>query len=379
MNEVMSKVYAGLCLSDPHPDRAGDGSPTRTLSSARFAGRYRLVDFMLSNMVNSRIFTIGMILNSHYQSLISHIGMGKEWDLARKTGGVTFFPPYLADERQSVNSELDGPLQRAVQFIMEESKTEYIVLTDSSMVYNIDYRVAAEAHRKSGADITAIYTRKCVTAAEREYAVVFDIGDNGRVSGVGKARIMDEPLNVSLGAYIMRKKYFAQLTAGEKNCGMFRFSRVLIADALGRMNIASYEFRGYTAQISSIETFYRYNMEMLDTEKRNSLFGFEGRLISTNKRDSLPTKYGKNSSIGNSIISDGCRIDGTVINSVLSRNVRIAAGAVVKNCILQEGTQIERSAKLDCVITDAQVVISENRGMVGYETYPTYIEYARVV
>ena len=372
-------MYVGLCLSDPHPDRAGDGSPIRTLSAARFAGRYRLVDFMLSNMVNSKIFTIGMILNSHYQSLISHIGMGKEWDLARKTGGVTFFPPYLADERQSVNSELDGPLQRAAEFMLEESKSEYIILTDSSTVYNIDYRVAAEAHRKSGADITAIYTRKSITPAERENAVVFEIADNGRISGVGKAHNLDDLLNVSLGAYIMRKKFFIQLTAGEKNCGMFRFSRVLIAGALDRMDIAGYEFRGYTAQISSIETFYRYNMEMLDTEKRNSLFGFEGRRISTNKRDSLPAKYGKNSEIRNSIVSDGCQIDGTVINSVLSRNVRIAAGAVVKNCILQDYTQIERSASLDCVITDRHVTILENRGMVGYDTYPVYIERARVV
>jgi len=371
-------MYTGLCLPDPHPDRVGDGSPIRTLSAARFAGRYRLVDFMLSNMVNSGIFTIGMILNSHYQSLISHIGMGKEWDLARKSGGVTFFPPYLADERQTVNSELDGPLQRAAEFMLE-SKNEYIILADSSVVYNMDYRMAAEAHRKSGADITAIYTRKKITPAERDYAVIFDIADNGRVKGVEKAPHSNEPLNVSLGAYIMRKKYFIQLTAAEKNCGMLRFSRVLISDALNRLKVAAYEFRGYTAQVCSIETYFHYNMEMLDTDKRKALFGFEGRQISTNRRDSLPTKYGKYAEIKNSIISDGCKIEGTVINSIISRNVKIGTGAVVKNCILQDDTTVERNATLDCVIADRMVVISENRGMVGYHSYPVYIERARVI
>jgi len=371
-------MYTGLCLSDPHPDRIGDGSPIRTLSAARFAGRYRLVDFMLSNMVNSRIFSIGMIFNSHYQSLISHIGMGKEWDLARKTGGVTFFPPYLADERQTVNSELDGPLQRAIEYLLE-SKSEYIVLADSSVVYNMDYGPAAEAHRKSGADVLAVYTKKVVSPGERDNAIVFEINEDGRVSAAKKALEGSETQNVSLGLYIMRKKFFIQMVAGEKNCGMHRFSRVHIADALNRLSILGYEFRGYTAQICSIETFYRYNIEMLDVEKRNALFGFEGRRISTNRRDSLPTRYGKYTEIKNSIISDGCRIEGTVINSVLSRNVRIEAGAVVKNCILQDDTLIERNAVLDCVITDRQVIISENRGMVGYHTYPVYIERARVV
>ncbi|MCL2125091.1 MAG: glucose-1-phosphate adenylyltransferase subunit GlgD [Oscillospiraceae bacterium] len=371
-------MYTGLCLSDPHPDRAGDGSKLRTLSAARFAGRYRLVDFMLSNMVNSKIFTIGMVLNSHYQSLIGHIGMGKEWDLARKSGGVTFFPPYLADERQSVNSELDGPLQRAAQFIME-AKDEYIVLADSSVVYNMDYRTAIEAHRKNEADITAIYTKRAISPGERENAVILDIADDGRIYGINRAPYTNEKLNVSLGAYVMRKGFFIQLTANEKNCGMLRFSRILLADALERMNVMGFEFCGYTAHISSVETFFQYNMEMLDAEKRNALFDVEGRHIFTNRRDTLPTKYGKDADIRNSIIADGCQIDGTVIDSIICRNVRIKPGAIVKNCILQDDTVVERGAMLDYIIADRSVSVSEHRSMIGSNTYPVYIERARVI
>jgi len=371
-------MNVGLCLSDPHPDRAGDGSTIRTLSATRFAGRYRLVDFMLSNMVNSKIFNISMILNSHYQSLISHIGMGKEWDLARKSGGVTFFPPYHTDERRSVNSELDGPLQRASEF-MADSKADYLIIADSSVVYNMDYRLAVEAHKKSGADVTAIFAKKTITTTERENAIAFDIDDANRIRGVIHAPNSSDSLNISLGAYVMRKRFFLQLTAGEKNCGMLRFSGVLLAGALERLNVMAYEFKGYTAQICSIETFFHYNMEMLELEKRNALFDFEGRRISTNRRDSLPTKYGKNADIKNSIVSDGCRIEGTLINSVICRNVRIGEGAIIKNCILQDDTVVGKDATLDCVIADHSVVISENRSMVGYRTYPVYIERSRVI
>jgi len=368
----------GLCLSDPHPDRAGDGSSIRTLSAARFAGRYRLVDFMLSNMVNSKIFTIGMILNSHYQSLISHIGMGKDWDLARKSGGVYFFPPYYADERRSVNSELDGPLQRAAEYLME-LKTDYVVLADSSIVYNIDYRKAVEALKKSGADVTAIYTKKKITPGERENTVAFTLSEEGDVLSVGLAPPNAENVNASLGAYIMHKRHFIQLTAGEKNCGMLRFSRVLLAGAIGRLSVNSYEFKGYSAHICSVETFFHYNLEILEIDKRNSLFDFEGRQIFTNRRDSLPAKYGKNAEIKNSIVSDGCQIDGTVINSTICRNVKVATGAVIKNCVLQDETTVEKNASLDCIITDNSVIISENRNMMGYRTYPVYIERGRVI
>ena len=371
-------MHIGLCLSDPHPDRAGDGSKNRTLSAVRFAGRYRLVDFMLSNMVNSKIYTIGMILNSHYQSLISHIGMGKEWDLARKSGGVTFFPPYLADERQSVNSELDGPLQRAAEFLAEV-KDEYLVLADSSVVYNIDFRSAIEAHRKSGADVTAIYTQKVITPAERENAVILDILENGRVCGVNRAPYSSETQNVSLGAYIMRKGFFIRLTANEKNCGMLRFSRVLLSDALERLTVMSYEFKGYSAHISSIETFFHYNMDMLDGSKRSELFDYEGRRIFTSLRDSLPAKYGKRAEISNSIIADGCQIDGTVTNSIICRNVRIKEGAIVKNCILQDDSVVEKDSMLDCIIADRGVVFSENRSMIGSYSYPVYIERGRTI
>jgi len=277
-----------------------------------------------------------------------------------------------------VNSELDGPLQRAAEYLTEH-KTEFVIVADSSIVYNMDYRKAFDAHKKSGADITAIYTKKKISPGERENTVSFGISEEGLVTSVDLAPPNAENVNVSLGAYIMHKRHFIQLTAGEKNCGMLRFSRVLLSDALNRLTVKSYEFKGYSAHICSVETFFHYNLEIIEIDKRNALFDFEGRQIFTNRRDSLPAKYGKNADIKNSVISDGCQIDGTVINSTICRNVKIATGAVVKNCVLQDDTIVEKNASLDCIITDNSVVISENRSMMGYRTYPVFIERGRVI
>ena len=371
-------MYLGLCLSDPHPDRASDGSMKRTVSAARFGGRYRLIDFMLSNMVNSGIYDIGMVLNSHYQSLIGHIGTGKEWDLARKSGGVTFFPPYLADERQSVNSEIDGPLYRAVERL-GNNRAEYLVLADSSVVYNMDYRRAIAAHHESGADVTAIYARKPVDADARESTVVFDLTDAGFVRAISSAQNIDSAQNVSLGAYILPKQLFMQLVSNERNCGMLRFSRELLAGALKRLRVRAYLFEGYSAQVSSVETYFRHNMEMLDIESRRSLFNVEGRQILTSRRDSLPTKYGKSASVTNSLIADGCQIEGSVTNSVICRGVRIRPGAMVTNCIIHGGVVVEKGAVTGSLILDRKVIVSEGRRLLGSPNYPVYISPGRVV
>jgi len=364
-------MITGLCLSDPHPDYISDGSATRTLSATRFAGRYRVVDFMLSNMVNSGIVNIGMILNSHYQSLTDHIGTGKEWDLARKSGGVKYFPPYLTDERQSVNNEMDGPLYRAAQ-ALADSRTQYIVLADSGIVYNMDYRRAIETHIDTGADVTAVYTKKIVGADTTQNTAAFRISEDNRITSIRAAKAVATQQDVSLGVYVMQKSVFLQLISGEKNCGMLRFSKEILASSLRRLKVMPYEYTGYSARICSVDTFFRYNMDMLDTEKRKALFQVEGRRIYTSRHDTLPTKYGRDAEIKNCIIADGCQIEGTVINSVICRNVRVGPGAIVKNCIIQSGT-IEKDAQLEWIVADRGIFISEGRKLISTDTYPMYI------
>jgi len=236
----------------------------------------------------------------------------------------------------------------------------------------MDYRHVVEAHINTGADVTAVYAKKIVGSDTTQNTAVFRLSEDNRVTSIRAARATSTHQNVSLGVYVMQKSVFLQLISGEKNCGMLRFSKEVLAGSLRRLQVAAYEYTGYSARICSLETFFRYNMDMLEPEKRKALFQDDGRRIYTSRRDTLPTKYGRNAEISNSIIADGCQIEGTVINSVLCRNVRVGPGAVVKNCIIQGGT-IEKDAELEWIVADRDVFVSEGRRLISTNTYPVYV------
>ena len=367
----------GLCLSDLHPQAFGDGSNHRTASAVHFAGHYRLIDFMLSNMVNSGIYSVAIVLGSQYQTLLTHIGPGREWDLTRSVGGVNFFPQYPGGERR-YNEILDEPLQRALLFA-EETKTEHILVADGSTAYNIDYREPLERHLAAGADVTAIYVKKPLLEIERPHAAAFQIDRNARIREIVFQPPAGEEANLSLGAYIIRKTVLLRLLSRERFCDMTKFTCEVLGGALKSLKVTGWQFTGYTARISSLQTFFHYNMEMLDPEKRVPLFSNDGRRIHTKIYDSAPTKYGGEADVRNSIVSNGCVIEGKVENCVLFRDVQIKAGAVVRNSILQGDTVVGADAELNWIVTDEQVIIAENRNLLGYKTHPVYIEKGKIV
>ncbi|MDR0469613.1 MAG: glucose-1-phosphate adenylyltransferase subunit GlgD [Peptococcaceae bacterium] len=367
----------GLCLSDLHPQAMGDGSNHRTASATHFAGHYRLIDFVLSNMVNSGIYTVAIVLGSQYQTLLTHIGAGREWDLSRSSGGVQYFPQYPGGERR-YNDVRDEPLQRAVGYI-EEAKTDYVVVVDGSFVYNIDFREPLVQHEATGADVTAIYARKPLAEIAQAHAVAFKLERNGRVSEVIHMPPAQEEVNLFLGAYVIKKTALLRLLSRERFCDITKFSCELLGGALKSLKVLSWEYKGYAARISSLQTFFHYNMEMLDPENREPLFDSGGRRIHTKVHDSEPTKYGKDADVRNSIISNGCVIEGTVENCVLFRDVQVKAGAVVRNSVLQRNTVVSENAELNWIVTDKMVIISENRNLLGYKTHPVYIEKGKIV
>jgi glucose-1-phosphate adenylyltransferase len=367
----------GLCLADPRPEIIHDGGK-RTISATHFAGRYRLVDFMLSNMVNSGISSVAMILNSQYQSLVTHIGTGKEWDLSRKSGGVTLFPPYYSEEPSQRRNEPDEALQRALAFV-GQSRAEYVVLAECSTLLNMDFRALLAVQNKTGADIVAAYGCKTVLPMEQAQTVTYDVAGDGRLIGIMTSAWGTGQSKVSLGVFLMRKTTLRQLLAGEYSCDMRHFITQILKPNLDRLQVAAYCHDGYFARIVSPETFFHYNMDMLDSTKKRRLFFYEGRGIYTNSRDSLPTRYGPAARVTNTIIADGCEIYGTVENCVIFRNVKVKAGAVVKNSILQGDTVVENGAFLDWIVTDNGVIVTEDRRLMGYKTYPVYIRRDTIV
>jgi len=372
-------VNIGLCLSDLHPQVYGDGSGIRTAAAVHFAGNFRLIDFMLSNLVNSSVYSIAIVLGSQYQSLLGHIGSGREWDLARSSGGVHFFPPYPLTERP-FNEMRDEPLQRALTYI-ESSKTDDVLVADCSTIYNLDFQEVLAHHRSSSSDVTAIYVRKPLLEMDQPHAVVYKLGSKGRISDIvsNPAIPPGEEMNISLGAYILKKNVLLRLLSRERSCDIMKFSCGLLAPSLKSLKVTSWRFDGYSARISSLDTFFHYNMDMLDPAKREGLIYSGGRRIHTSVRNALPTKYGSAADIRNSIVSNGCIIEGTVENCVIYRDVQIRAGAVVRNSVLQRNTVVGSNAELNWIVTDHDVIISDNRNLLGYRTHPTYIGVGKVV
>ena len=371
-------MNVGLCLSDLHPQAFGDGSNHRTASATNFAGHYRLIDFMLSNMVNSGVYSVAIVLGSQYQTLMAHIGSGREWDLARtSSGGLQFFPQYPGGERR-FNDIRDEPLQRAIGFV-EGEKTDDVLVMDGNGVYNIDFREPLEKHQESGADVTALYVKKPILDIDTTHAVCFILGRSGKVTGVVCQPPAGERRNLSMGAFIVKKRVLLQLLARERFCDVTKFSCEMLEGILKSHKVNAWEFKGYATRICSFPTFFHYNMEMLEPAKREPLFDCDGRRIHTVGHDSEPARYGKDADIRNSIISNGCVIEGTVENSVIFRNVRIQPGAVVRNSILQRETVVGENAELNWIVTDRQVIISDNRTLLGYKTHPVYIEKEKIV
>jgi len=310
----------------------------RTPAAIHFAGRFRLIDFTLSNLVNSGIYRIGLVLDSNYQTLVDHIGSGKDWDLSRKIGGLTLFPPYLTDETDG-----NSPIKRAMLHL-NGSNTDTVVICDASTYYNMDYRPALSQFYEGKTDVMSI------------------VGSSG-ISGT-----------VPLHTYIMSKQ--TALLAMSK---LTENSGVDFRQIISQFSIRDYKFDGFWGRISDYYSFYLGNMEMLDSEKRNALFNHGGGQIHTSSRDSLPVRYGRSAKVSNSLIADGCQIDGTLENCVIFRRTQVQKSSIVFNSVLQSDTLVEPDAQLNYVVTDKNVIITYGKKLSGTPEKPLYIEANSVV
>ena len=365
----------GIIFSDIHEWEIGELDRHRTAASLPFGGRYRLIDFVLSHMVNSGIYDIGLITKTNYQSLMNHIGSGKDWDLSRKNGGIMIYPPYSGGESEGLYTGRLDALKRVLKFL-KSSNHDYVVMTDCDMLCNIDYRDVIDYHIESGADITAVYAEEKLNKARSVHSILYQVSESGRVVDVSLYPEVDGTFLTSLNTWVMSKEYLLKLVADSQSHGLTKFSRDILATNCSHIKIMGYHYQGYRGHIESLESYLECNLDMLDLQKRNALFC---RPIYTNVRDTKPTRYGNSAHVKNSLIADGCTIEGTVENSVIFRGVHIGKQCVVKNSILMQDTQVGEHANLDWIITDRGVVIRENRLLSAFHSCPFYIEKEKVV
>ncbi len=375
----MSSNVLGLIFSDIHTWGVSELIANRTVASIPFLGRYRLIDFALSNMVNSDIYNIGVMTKSNYRSLIDHIGSGKEWDLSRKNGGLTLLPPYISGSSAGPYEGRLDALKRAKYFI-ESANCDYIILADCNVVYNIDYSDVIEYHKKSGADITCVYTK---TANKREapsQLIVYDkIDENGRIHDVMLDPAVEGEFCAGLSTWVFSRDVLLHVMADATSHGMSSFFTDVLLGHIHSLKLMGYKHEGYSARIDSLSSYLNNSMRLLEKESRNELFNIPGRNIHTRVRDSSPTKYGSEAVVKNSLIADGCVIEGVVENSILFRGVKVNKGSVVKNCILMHDALVENNASLSWIIADKHVTIRDNRTLSADKRYPFYIAKGKMV
>ena len=357
----------GLIFSNAYDSAIPELTTLRTMGSVPFGGRYRLIDFVLSNMVNSGMSKVGIATKSNYQSLMDHLGSGKPWDLSRKNSGMYILPPFSTKDAGGVANRIE--LLHGCMNFLSHSKEEYVLLTDCNVVCNIDFGELLEAHIASGADVTAAF--RTGTKPALTDLMSFSL-DGARITGVSVGAPTGGDEAYSLNIFLMRKALLERLINEAVSLHFDDFERDLIQRNLQALNICGFEEKGFVRTLSSLQSFYDVNMELLEKENRRQLFT-AARPVYTKVRDDMPTIYGLGSEVRNSLIADGCTIEGTVENSILFRGVRIGKGAVVRNSILMQGSMIGENAQVCCVVMDKNGLLKPGKTLCGDRTFPIYI------
>lgn len=360
----------GLVFANMHDTTLGDMTKNRTMGSVMFGGRYRLIDFPLSNMVNSGISEVGVITKSNYQSLLDHLGSAREWDLARKKGGLYILPPFGNVESTLYRGRIEA-LYGAMSFI-KHSRAKYVVLSDCDVVTNIDYKPIVAAHIESGADITAVAHTGVYSSDDIKTSTVFNVDADKNVTSVLINPDISGTCTTSLNVFVMSMDFLIETVNDAMARGNVSFERNILQEKCRELKIKIYEYDNYFSKLNSPESYFKSNMALLEPENARKLF-VPKRSIYTKVSDNAPVKYDLDSKVSNSLIADGCIIEGEVGNSVLFRGVKVGKGAKVKNCILMQGTVVGDNAELNYLITDKNVSICENHILTSSPQYPMYV------
>ena len=373
----------GIIFSNLHDKNIPELTRKRTMASVPYACRYRLVDFALSNMVNSGITNVSIITHYNYQSLMDHIGSGKDWDLARRKGGIKLLPPYMSAFANNQNALYNSRLEamKSVNYSISRFTSDYVVLSDCDVICNIDLNDMINDHVKNNADITMAVKRVLLTRENCKRNVIVESDDNGRITDVnayptGETGYRDINLNI----VVINREYLQSVVLDAIAHGYTSFNRDVLARNASRRNYRIYKYDGYFATINSLEDYYMHSMELLgDPTNRSQLFNVKNRPIYTKVRNSAPAKYNSTSNVKNSLIADGCVIDGTVENSILFRGVKVGKGTTVRNSVLFQDTVTGENVFLNCVIADKNVVIRDGRMLSGHETMPFFIDKGKMI
>lgn len=370
----MAISAAGIIFSSLNNNTHSRLTSDRTVAAIPFACRYRLIDFALSNLVNANISNINIVANYNYRSLLEHIGSGKDWDLARRKSGVNIISPFqtaVNADAKMFTTRMEA-LKNMKEYIAEFTE-DFVVMMDSDTVLNIDIADVLKKHEKTGADIT-IVTQSVKPGSSLRTPKMMISSVAGRVIDIA----MDQEYNernpeISLNIFVMKTEYLRLLLEEAEAYNLESLTTFMLKNCKSA-NYRTYKYSGYVASIYSFNDYYQHSMELVKSEKaRDSIFGKKEFPIFTRVHNSAPTAHKSSAVVENSMIADECVIEGTVINSVIFRDVKVEKGAIVKNSVLFHGTHVAKNANLNCIVTDKDVFITEGVNLSGNDNMPFYI------
>ncbi len=376
----MAISAAGIIFSSLNDNTLSRLTGDRTVAAIPFACRYRLVDFCLSNMVNANMSNIHIVANYNYRSLSEHIGSGKDWDLARREGGINIISPYQT--AHSSHAKLFSTHMEALISMKEyidEFKEDYVVLMDSDHVVNIDVEDVLKTHELTGAKITLV-TCEIDKNYSSKHPRIMVSSVAGKVTDITlSATYTERNPELSLNMFVMSTDYLRKLIEEAQGYNLNSLTSLILKN-FKYENYRTYRCNGYVASVSSFLDYYKHSIELAkNSEARESLLEKKNAPIYTRVHNSSPVVYKSTAKVEGSMIADECIIEGTVINSVLFRGVHVSKGAVVKDSVLFSGTHVGKNASLNCIVTDKDVYVSDNVSLSGNENMPFYVQKGRKI
>ncbi len=372
---MRTATVAGIVFANSNDKLLKRLTSHRSMASVPFGARYRLIDFSLSNLVNAGITNIGIITKENYRSLMDHVESGVHWDLDRKNGGLRLLPPYSQSGLKRYSGTVDA-LHGAEDYI-KRCKADYIVLCAADILANIDISDVIKTHLNTEADITTVY-HNGILPPNREDAMLLTLGADNRITAIGFDGEVGAEFKYGIGITVISRELLLKLIDDAYDNDLPSFNRNVLAAKLNQLKIYGYEHSGFVTLMNGTDTYYKASMALLQSDVRRQLFNKE-RPVYTKKRDDMPTRYGTKANVTNSLIADGCVINGTVKNSIIFRGVTVEKGAVVENSILMQETSVGADAQLNKVIADKNAVIGNGMVLKGTDEKRFFIEKNEIV
>ncbi len=365
----------GIIFANSNDELVPQFTKKRSMASIPFGGRYRLIDFALSNFVNAGINKVGIITKSNYNSLLDHLGSGISWDLDRKNGGLFMLPPFSTDKAGFFNSRIDA--LAGVMTFLRRSNEEYVVLSDSDIVSNIDIDKLISAHKESGVGITVAYKNGILPKTQRK-TMLLNITENNTVNDIEYKEECDKICNYSIDIFVISRQLLIDIISVASKYNAPTPSKEMLKNNIGDITVGAYEIKEFAEIIYSKERYAEISMSLLCREKGEQLFSTE-RPVYTKTRDDMPTRYGVNSMADNCLIAGGSVIEGAVKNSILFRGVTVGNDTEIANSIIMQGAKIGKGCKLENVIIDKAAVISDGMTLIGKPDNYIYIEKEKTI